>query len=126
MKFNPGRVLAGLGSKAREHYNNPRRLTQLLKSSNLVIKDNQQLTGLIEDIGILISLVRDYMKKDYTMVSKSTVMTIIAGLIYLVNPVDIIPDFMFGGFIDDAAVIGYVLNRLQGEITKYREWKSID
>jgi uncharacterized membrane protein YkvA (DUF1232 family) len=125
MRINPGRILAGLSRKAKEYYNNPERLKELLRSANLIIRDNEQLSDIIDDIGKLISLVRDYGKKEYTMVSKGTIVTVIAGLIYLVNPVDIIPDFLPGGFIDDAAVIGYILSRLKGEIEKYNEWKKI-
>ncbi|WP_409228829.1 YkvA family protein [Gudongella sp. SC589] len=125
MRINPGRVLAGLGRKAKEYYNNPERLKELLTSANLIIRDNEQLSDLIDDIGKLISLVRDYVKKEYTMVSKGTIITVIAGLIYLVNPVDIVPDFLFGGFLDDAAVIGYIVSRLRGEIEKYNDWKKI-
>jgi|SRR5690554_2953731 uncharacterized membrane protein YkvA (DUF1232 family) len=124
MKINPGRVLAGLGRKAKDYYNNPERLKELLSTANLVIRDNDQLSGVIDDIGKLISLVRDYGKKEYRMVSKGTIITVIAGLIYLVNPVDIIPDFLPGGFLDDAAVIGYILSTLRGEIEKYSDWKK--
>jgi uncharacterized membrane protein YkvA (DUF1232 family) len=125
MKINPGRVIAGLGRKAKVYYNNPERLKELLGSANLIIRDNEQLSDLIDDIGKLISLVRDYAKKDYTMVSKGTIITVIAGLIYLVNPVDIVPDFLFGGFLDDAAVIGYIVSKLKGEIQRYSEWKKL-
>lgn len=91
----------------------------------MIIRDNEQLSDLIDDIGKLISLVRDYGKKEYTMVSKGTIITVIAGLIYLVNPVDIVPDFLLGGFLDDAAVIGYIVSKLKGEIQRYNEWKKL-
>ena len=71
------------------------------------------------------SLLYDIEKKEYTMVSKGTIITVIAGLIYLVNPVDIVPDFLLGGFLDDAAVIGYIVSKLKGEIQRYNEWKKL-
>jgi uncharacterized membrane protein YkvA (DUF1232 family) len=46
-------------------------------------------------------------------------------LIYLVNPIDIIPDFLIGGFVDDAAVIAYILKKITIEITAYKNWKSL-
>ena len=124
MRLNPGRILASLGRKAKEYYNNPERLKDLLGSANLIIRDNEQLSDIIDDIGKLISMVKDYSKKEYTMVSKGAIITIIAGLIYLVNPIDIVPDFLLAGYLDDAAVIGYIVSRLKGEIEKYSEWKK--
>ena len=46
------------------------------------------------------------------------------GLIYLVTPIDLIPDFAIGGFIDDAAVIAYILKKIQTELEIYKEWKD--
>ncbi len=125
MKIQPKRILYNLKTKAVEYYNNPQKLKALLQSTNLTIKDNVQLENLIEDIQALVSLVMDYTKKRYRSVSKATVITIIAGLIYLVNPIDLIPDFLVGGFIDDAAVIGYVLAKIKDELDRYKEWKQI-
>ena len=124
MKINPGKILWSLSQKAKGYYNNPRRLKELVGSANLVIKDNEQLAGIIDDIGVLISLVKDYSKREYSSVAKSSIITVIAGLIYLVTPIDIVPDFLPGGFLDDAVVIGYVINKLKEEIESYKEWKT--
>ena len=125
MKIQPRRILYNLKTKAVEYYNNPQKLKALLESTNLTIKDNAQLANLIEDIQAVVSLVMDYTKKRYRSVSKTTIITIIAGLLYLVNPMDLIPDFFVGGFIDDAAVIGYVLTKIKDELDRYKEWKQI-
>ena len=50
---------------------------------------------------------------------------IIVSLIYLVMPIDLIPDFLLGGYIDDALVIGYVVKKTSDELDLYKEWKSI-
>ena len=125
MKIQPRRTLYNLKTKAVEYYNNPQKLKALLESTNLTIKDNTQLANLIEDIQAMVSLVMDYTKKRYRSVSKTTIITIIAGLLYLVNPMDLIPDFFVGGFIYDAAVIGYVLTSIKDELDRYKEWKQI-
>ena len=125
MKIQPRRTLYNLKTKAVEYYNNPQKLKALFESTNLTIKDNTQLANLIEDIQAMVSLVMDYTKKRYRSVSKTTIITIIAGLLYLVNPMDLIPDFFVGGFIYDAAVIGYVLTSIKDELDRYKEWKQI-
>lgn len=125
MKIEPKRILYKLKTKAVEYYNSPEKLKALLDNTNFTIKDNAQLSNLIEDIQALMSLVMDYTKKRYRSISKSAVITIIAGLLYLANPMDLIPDFLVGGFIDDAAVIGYLLTKIKDELDKYKEWKKL-
>lgn len=125
MKIQPKRILYNLKTKAVEYYNSPEKLKALLETTNLTIKDNTQLANLIDDIQAVVNLVSDYTKKRYRAVSKTTIITIIAGLLYLVNPMDFIPDFLVGGFIDDAAVIGYLLTKIKDELDRYKEWKQL-
>lgn len=125
MKIQPKRIIYNLKTKAVEYYNSPEKLKALLENTNLTIKDNDQLANLIGDIQVVISLVMDYTKKRYKLVSKSTIIAMIAGLLYLVNPMDLIPDFFVGGFIDDAAVIGYLLAKAKDELDRYKEWKQL-
>ena len=40
-------------------------------------------------------------------------------------PIDLIPDFLIGGFIDDAMVIGYVVKKTSDELDLYKKWKAI-
>ena len=125
MKIQPKRILYSLKTKAVEYYNSPQKLKALIESTNFTIKDNAQLASIIEDIQAVMSLVMDYTKNKYRSVSKSTIITIIAGLLYLANPMDLIPDFFVGGFIDDAAVIGYLLTKIKDELDKYKDWKQL-
>ncbi len=58
----------------------------------------------------------------YTMIASTTpwgAKTLIAGaLAYLVLPVDFIPDFLPGGFVDDAGAIATVLKTVDIYITE--------
>ena len=59
----------------------------------------------------MISLVRNYMKKEYTDIPIGTVIAIISALIYFVSPMDIVPDSIpVIGYFDDAAVVGACWN----------------
>ena len=77
------------------------------------------------DIAVLCSMIRAYAKKQYTDVSIATILLSIAALIYVVNPMDIVPDFMIGiGQLDDAAVIILVLQMIQMDLNKYKKWQE--
>lgn len=123
-KFDPAMITQGLMGKAKEYIGDSERMKDLLSSASVKVKDNNQLAGMIDDIGMALSLARDYSKKNYKDVSKAAIASIVAGIIYLVNPMDIIPDFLFAGFLDDAAVFGYILTRVKDELDKYRSWKD--
>ena len=77
------------------------------------------------DLPILCSLVKDYTTGNYKEIPLATIVTIVAGIIYLVSPVDLIPDVLpFLGQIDDAAVLGFVLMGAHNDLKSYEEWKK--
>lgn len=125
-KFDPARITQGLMGKAKEYMGDSERMKYLLSSASIKVKDNNQLSGMIEDIGLALSLTRDFSRKTYRDISKGSIASIVAGIIYLVNPVDIIPDFLMTGFLDDAAVLGYILTRMRDELDKYKHWKDVN
>lgn len=56
--------------------------------------------------------------KDY---SKAKLVIIVAAVIYVVSPLDLFPDFIFGGFIDDVSIVVWVLKEIGEELEKYKE-----
>jgi uncharacterized membrane protein YkvA (DUF1232 family) len=82
------------------------------------------LSRLFEDIKLLFLLVRDYWKGVYRDVSIWSILVFTIGIIYILSPIDIIPDFNLGiGQIDDAAVLILCLNFLEKDLNKYKEWR---
>ena len=77
------------------------------------------------DIAVLLSMLRAYIKKQYTEVSKATILAAIAGLIYVVNPMDVVPEYILGvGVLDDAAVVGIILQAMHMDLNKYKKWQK--
>lgn len=73
----------------------------------------------------LVRLVRAYVSGDYRDISTSTVISGLAVLLYVLSPIDLIPDFIpVVGFLDDLSLISWFLGKFQGEITKYRDWEQ--
>jgi len=49
----------------------------------------------------------------------------LAGVVYFVNPFDILPDFLLGlGFLDDASVIAFVMKSIKSELDRFAEWEK--
>ncbi len=79
----------------------------------------------IRDFRILMSLLRDYMKGSYRKIPWWTVAAVTTALMYVLNPVDIVPDFIPGvGLVDDAMVLGVCLKAIEQDLERYRKWKS--
>lgn len=123
MKIDFNQVVKKLEKKAKIIYLDKTKLKRLLNSAIEKIEENEQLKEIVQDISIMIELVKDWVKGDYRGLSKNTIILIIVALLYLVIPLDIIPDFLPMGFIDDIAVIGFVIKKISDEINKYKEWK---
>ena len=71
------------------------------------------------------SMVRAYAKKQYTEVSVATILLAIAAVIYVVTPIDLIPDAIpVVGFLDDAGAVLLVLSMLDSDLQKYVEWQK--
>ncbi len=76
-------------------------------------------------IPTLISLVRSYVKKEYTKIPFASIISILAALIYFVSPIDLLPDFIPGiGYIDDVAVLMLVMHMVKDDVDEYKEWKE--
>jgi len=83
------------------------------------------LSRLFIDVKLLFLLIRDYWKGVYRDVSIWSILVFSIGIIYILSPIDIIPDFNLGiGQIDDAVVLLLCLNFLEKDLHKYKEWKA--
>ena len=82
------------------------------------------LKSLASDVPVMVNMVKDYIRKKYKRVPLKTITMITAALIYLVNPNDAVPDYLPGvGYLDDAAVMNFVLVSVKEDVEKYKEWK---
>lgn len=103
----------------------PDRLKKLAKDGFSIVKGKKKFSEVQNEITTLITMVTDSVRGSYKGLGKKNLLMIVAGLIYLVNPLDIVPDFIFGiGFADDLSVLVYIISKLSEEMAKYRFWKK--
>jgi len=83
------------------------------------------LSRLIGNFKLLYSLIKDYWKGKYREVSPWSILVFIAGIVYVISPIDIIPDFLpLVGQIDDALILILCMYFLEKDLQKYKEWKT--
>ena len=79
----------------------------------------------LADVPVLISLVKAYADKEYTEVTIGTIIAIISALIYVLSPIDLIPDILPAiGISDDAAVVAFALKFVHDDVEEYRIWRE--
>lgn len=76
---------------------------------------------LLADIRLLWKMLVD---GDYDLRWETKAMILFA-LLYFTSPLDVIPDPLPGvGYLDDTAVVAWVLYQVRDEVKKYRAWKE--
>lgn len=93
-------------------------------------KINKKLThsGMLEkytELGkLMLNMLKDYRKGIYKQVPWFTIGSIVFTLLYVLNPFDIVPDFIPGlGYIDDLSIITIALRFIETDLHKYLDWK---
>lgn len=78
----------------------------------------------VEEVMLSISIVVDYGRGRYRKIPYWAIGSIVFMLLYVGNPVDVIPDFLIGiGQIDDIIVITLCLLMVRQELHEYKAWK---
>jgi len=83
------------------------------------------LARLFQNLKLLLPLVKDYWKGAYRDVSAKSLVIFAAAILYIISPIDLIPDYIIGlGQIDDIAILSLSLYFLERDLLKYKEWKD--
>ena len=77
-----------------------------------------------EDIKTSFALIRDWFNGSYDKVPARMIASLTGALIYLISPLDLIPDWVpMAGFVDDAAILAFVFQLSKVDLNAYRKWK---
>ncbi len=73
----------------------------------------------------MLRLVHAHHRGEYDQVPNDAFLWIVAALSYLVDPFDLIPDKTpFLGFVDDAAVVEFVIDRTRQTLDDFMVWET--
>jgi uncharacterized membrane protein YkvA (DUF1232 family) len=83
------------------------------------------LGRLWSDLQAAVRLVRAWARREYRDVSRGTIVLVLGGLLYLIAPLDAIVDAIpVLGYVDDAAVLAWVLGQVRAELDLFRDWEG--
>ena len=109
---------------ANEVYKDKNRFNRVVQQSIEKTDKIELFKKISRELKLMFGLLTDYMRGNYRDVKKADIIMIIAGLLYRLNPADIIPDYiLFFGFIDDLSVLKFIVKKLDKQLGKYDEWR---
>ena len=118
------KIINSYQSKVNAEDANPEKVAEKKDDTLKKIANVSALAGLLDNIRTAYDMVSDTVTGKYKGVSKSTLALLAGGLAYLGLPVDLVPDFIpVAGWMDDAAVLGWIFTRCADEFKKYRDFK---
>lgn len=122
------KAIENIRSKAEGYARDPEKAKQLLADAITKAKKFEKNRGPLGETWVyltaLFRLLRAYIRGDYRDIPWGSIVLVTAGIIYFVSPIDLIPDVIAGlGFIDDAAVIVFVVAQVKSDIDNFLDWE---
>ena len=114
-------------NRASEYANDADKLNDLLdEASQKADSKRGRLTEVWDSLMACLRLLRAYATGQYKDIPWVSLLSIIAAVIYFVMPVDLIPDFILTlGFVDDAALIGWIISSVKNDLDNFLQWERI-
>jgi uncharacterized membrane protein YkvA (DUF1232 family) len=116
--------------KAKEKTNNilqnKERLNHLISAAGKKAQHQKsKLKSVWKDFQTLFNLLKAWRSGNYTDVPWKTILYSATAILYFLNPLDVIPDFIpLTGLIDDLSIITFVLRSLKDDLNKFKEWEE--
>lgn len=87
--------------------------------------EGSRLGRIKDDLRLLQALCLAYWRGEYRAISTKAIVSIVAGLMYFLSPLDAIPDWIPGlGMLDDVAVLAWIIKHLTDELDAFRAWRD--
>jgi uncharacterized membrane protein YkvA (DUF1232 family) len=123
-----GALFAQLKDKAIGYLKDPDKLRDLTREASSKADASARtgaLSAVFQSLRALLRLLRAYVKGEYRNVPPKSLILIVAGVLYFLMPIDVIPDFIVGiGFIDDAAVLAWVVSTVKTVLDDFVVWEA--
>ncbi len=100
-----------------------RRLKKLLADAEQkAIQNKTKIQDFWKNLKSLTRMVQAWRSGAYREIPWKSLVSAIGALLYFVNPLDLLPDVILFGFVDDALVVGYVLSSIKTDIEAFTRW----
>ncbi|HYY13019.1 MAG TPA: DUF1232 domain-containing protein [Chthoniobacterales bacterium] len=119
--------LADALNSAKAYVRNPERLREFMTevTRKALSLPTETFKGTLVYLHAILRLIRAYYRREYRAIPTTTLLILVAALIYLLDPLDLLPDWIpVVGFIDDAFVLTLAVRRTREAIDQFLAWES--
>ena len=110
--------------EAKQTMNDNEKMDELKSKKNKFL-NNPALSKIRDSLCLLWRYLEAVTSKRYTDYSLWALTKIVAVLLYVVNPLDLIPDVIFwAGWVDDMLAVAYIISLTTEELDKFQEWEK--
>lgn len=113
-------------TNARSYAKDPERLRQLFREAVKMAPTipRERFKDLWAYFLAMLRLIRAYSRREYRNVPLQSLVMIIGAIIYILNPFDLIPDWIAGlGFADDAVVLAFAVRQTRQTLDDFMTWE---
>ena len=126
MKRGLRKFVKAAGKTARVYAEDKKKTEHLLDEAARKARREKGLVGeFAEELGALLRLLRAWVRGKYKVVPWKTITYALVAVIYFVDPLDLVPDFLpVVGLMDDATVVAFVIRSIGKDLQRFREWEG--
>ena len=121
------RIFTGALARARSFAGNPAALRKLFEEARRKMGSvpKTPFKELWAYLQAMLRLIRAYYRGDYRQINVGNLVIIIAAIIYVLDPWDLIPDWIPGvGFVDDATVLAFAVQKTRQTLDDFTAWET--
>jgi len=122
------KVIESTKNRAEEYARDSNKLKELLNDATKKTKNYEKNRGPLAEVWsyltALFRLLEAYVSGSYREIPWASIVLAIVAIIYFVSPIDLIPDIIpIVGYIDDAAVIAFVVAQIKADLDNFLAWE---
>jgi len=116
-------------TRAEEYLHDPDKsrslLDQAVKKANKTEQTHSTQSDFWSQLKAFFRLLKAYINKEYTVVPWASIVLVTVAILYFLTPIDLILDWLpLVGYVDDAAVIVFVIRQIKVDLDKFQQWEA--
>ena len=124
------RVFSKAKAKAAEYLNDPDKLRGLARNATAratALGQDGPLTKIWEDLTVMFRLVGHLCSGTYTRFPVRSLVLLVAGLLYFVWPIDLVPDAIpVLGWLDDVTLLAFIIRSIKFDLDVFQQWEKTE